>query len=496
MNDSPLLLALDQGTTSTRAIAFDARGAPLAVAQRELPQSYPQDGWVEHDPERIAGDAEAVLRDVIARAETGPQRIVALGISNQRETTIVWERSSGRAIHPAIVWQDRRTAARCAELRAAGHEERVAGITGLLLDPYFSATKLAWILDAVPGARARAERGELAAGTVDAWLTWRLTRGASHLTDATNASRTALFDLRAQTWSEELCALFRVPPALLPAVRDTADDFGVTARAAIGAEIPIRALAGDQQAAAFGLACREPGTMKATYGTGGFTLQNTGDEVVRSRHRLIATQAWRLAGRSSFALEGSIFHAGTVVQWLRDGLGLLRDAADSEALARAADPRKRVYLVPAFTGLGAPWWRPDARGAIYGLTRDAGAAELARAALESVCFQTRDLLDAARADGAATPQELRVDGGMMRNDWLLQALADLCGLPVARAAYGESTARGAALLAGVGAGLPAAEAAAASFQAERRCEPRLGEDERAERHAGWLRAVARTLAEV
>jgi glycerol kinase len=495
MSDAPLLLALDQGTTSTRAIVFDGSGAPRAAAQRALPQSYPQDGWVEHDPERIAADAAAVLREVVTQSGARAGDIAALGIANQRETAVVWDRTSGRAIHPAIVWQDRRTASACAALRAAGHEERVAAATGLVLDPYFSATKFAWILDAVPGARARAERGELAAGTVDSWLAWRLTRGAAHVTDASNASRTSLFDLHAQAWSEELCALFRVPRALLAEVRDTADDFGELTREVLGFPVPLRALVGDQQAAAYGQGCLTPGATKATYGTGCFTLQHTGGTPLRSRHRLLATQAWRIGGVASFALEGSIFHAGTVVQWLRDGLGLLRDAAHSEELARAADPRKRVYLVPAFTGLGAPWWRPDARGAIYGLTRDVGPAELARAALEAACFQTRDLLDAACADGATPPAELRVDGGMVKNDWLLQSLADLCGLPVARAAHGEATARGAALLAGVGAGLPEAAAAASQFAAARRCLPRMSEDERAERHAGWLRAVARTLAE-
>jgi len=496
MSRAPLLLALDQGTTSTRAVLFDATGAPLATAQRELPQSYPQDGWVEHDPARIAADATAVLRAVLERAGKHAGEIAALGITNQRETVVVWERDSGRAIHPAIVWQDRRTADVCEKLRADGHEESVAAATGLLLDPYFSATKIAWILDAVPGARARAERGELAVGTVDCWLTWQLTRGALHATDASNASRTSLFDLRAQAWSAELCALFRVPFALLPEVRDTAADYGRTASEVLGEPIALRALVGDQQAAAFGQGCLEPGAMKATYGTGGFTMQNTGGVLLRSRHRLLSTQAWRLEGVSTFALEGSIFHAGTVVQWLRDELGLLKEAADAEALARAADPRKRVYLVPAFTGLGAPWWRPDARGAIYGLTRDTAAADLVRAGLESACFQTRDLLDAARADGAELPAELRVDGGMVSNDWLLQSLADLCGIPVVRPAHTESTARGAALLAGIGAGVADAFATAREFRVARRCEPSIGEDERAERHAGWLRAVSRTLAEL
>jgi len=493
VSDSRCLLAIDQGTTSTRAIVFGLDGAPRALAQRELPQSFPQDGWVEHDAERIAADAELVARQALARAGLRPQDLLAAGITNQRETVVLWERATGRPLHPAIVWQDRRTAAECARLREAGHEAEVTRRTGLLLDPYFSATKLAWLLDHVPGARARAERGELAAGTVDCWLAWRLTRGAAHATDATNASRTLLFDVREQRWSPELCALFRVPPELLPEVRDTAADYGALHPDALGAPVPLRALAGDQQAAAFGQGCLELGAMKATYGTGCFTVQNTGAELVASRHRLLGTVAWRLGGRVTFALEGSIFHAGSVVQWLRDGLGLLRESADAEARARAADPRKRVYLVPAFTGLGAPWWDPAARASIHGLTRDATGDDLVRAGLEAACFQTRDLLEAAAADGARLPAELRVDGGMIRNDWLLQALADLTGLAVARPAVGETTALGAALLAAVGAGALEPAGAAALWRPERRCEPRMGAEEREERYAGWRRALRRTL---
>jgi glycerol kinase len=488
------LLALDQGTTSTRAIVFDTEGVPRAAAQRELPQSFPRDGWVEHDPERIASDAEAVLAAALAAAGAAARQVAAIGITNQRETAVLWERASGRPLHPAIVWQDRRTADECARLRAAGHEPAVARRTGLLLDPYFSATKIAWLLDNVPGARARAGRGELAAGTVDCWLAWRLTGGAAHVTDASNASRTLLFDIREQAWSEDLCALFRVPREVLPEVRDTLADFGAIRAGVLGAPVPIRALIGDQQSAAFGQGCLARGAMKATYGTGCFTLQNTGSEPVASRHRLLATVAWRLGGVVSYAIEGSIFHAGTVVQWLRDGLGLVRDAAETEARAQRADPRKRVYLVPAFTGLGAPWWSPAARGAIHGLTRDVNADDLVRAALEAACFQTRDLLDASVADGAVLPQELRVDGGMVRNAWLLQALADLTGLPVARPAITETTALGAALLAGIGCGAIGDPAAAERlWRAAMRCEPRMSEAERAERHAGWRLAVARTL---
>jgi glycerol kinase len=486
----PLLLALDAGTTSTRAIAFGADGRPRAAAQRELPQSFPRDGWVEHDPLRIAADAEAVLREA-ARAAGGP--VAAIGITNQRETVVLWERASGRPLHPAIVWQDRRTADACARLRAEGHEPELRRRTGLLLDPYFSATKIAWLLDHVPGARARAERGELAAGTVDCWLAWTLGGGARHVTDASNASRTLLFDVREQRWSPELCRLFGVPPELLPEVLDTAADFGAARPQLLGAAAPLRALVGDQQAAAFGQACLAPGEAKATYGTGCFTLQNTGERLLESRHRLLGTVAWRLAGRAHFALEGSIFHAGTVVQWLRDGLGLVRDAAETEARARRADPRKRLYFVPAFTGLGAPWWQPSARGAIFGLTRDCGADDLVRAGLEASCFQTRDLLEAAARDGAAALAELRVDGGMARNDWLMQALADLCGLPVARPAVTETTALGAALLAAIGAGLLDPEAARRLWRVERRFEPAMGD---AERHAGWRAAIARTLHEM
>jgi glycerol kinase len=493
VSDSRGLLAIDQGTTSTRAILFGLDGSPRAVAQRELPQSFPQDGWVEHDPERIAADAELVARQALARAGMKAADLLAAGITNQRETVVLWERATGRPIHPAIVWQDRRTADECARLREVGHEAEITLRTGLLLDPYFSATKIAWILDHVPGARARAERGELAAGTVDSWLTWRLTRGAAHLTDASNAARTLLFDLREQKWSPELCALLRVPVELLPAVRDTASDFGSLHPDALGAAVPLRALVGDQQAAAFGQGCLTAGAMKATYGTGCFTIQNTGAEMLTSSHRLLSTVAWRLNGRTTFALEGSIFHAGTVVQWLRDGLGLLRESSDAEARARAADPRKRVYLVPAFTGLGAPWWQPNARGAIHGLTRDVGGDDLVRAGLEAACFQTRDLLEAAVADGAKLPQELRVDGGMVRNDWLLQSLADLTGLPVARPVVNECTALGAALLAAVGAGALAADSAAAIWRPEKRCEPQMSQEERDERFVGWQTAVRRTL---
>lgn len=493
MSPTPLLLALDAGTTSTRAILFDAEGRSLATAQTELPQFFPQDGWVEHDPLRIAGDAERVLREA-ARAAAGAP--LALGLTNQRETVVLWERATGRPLHPAIVWQDRRTAAVCARLRAAGLEPEISRRTGLLLDPYFSATKIAWLLDHVPGARARAERGELAVGTVDCWLAWSLSGGAQHVTDASNASRTLLFDLHTSAWSPQLCEWFGVPMAVLPAVRDTAADFGSVRAEVLGAPLPLRALVGDQQAAAFGQACVTPGAAKATFGTGCFTLQNTGATALASRNRLLTTVAWRLRGVATFALEGSVFHAGSVVQWLRDGLGLLRDASEADARARRADPRKRIFLVPAFTGLGAPWWRPDARGAIHGLTRDANADDLVRAGLEAACYQTVDLLDAAIADGAPPPATLRVDGGMARSDWTMQALADLSGRPVQRPIVTETTALGAAALAGLGAGLwSGSEAATALWRPERTFTPGMSADERAERRAGWRRAVARTLYE-
>ncbi len=491
---APPFLALDQGTTSTRAMLFSSDGEVVAVAQRELPAAFPAPGWVEHDPERIHADAEAVIRDCLATAGVAPAAIGGLGITNQRETVVVWERATGRPIHPAIVWQDRRTAETCRRLQDEGHQDWVRERTGLLLDPYFSATKIAWILDQVPGARAAAERGELAAGTVDCWLTWRLTGGRVHATDASNASRTLLYDLVHGAWNEELCRFFDVPPALLPEVRDTVADYGAAEVAGLDGALAIRTLVGDQQSAAFGQACFAPGDVKATYGTGCFTVQNTGAEPVWSERMLLTTVLWRLDGATTYAIEGSSFNAGTAVQWLRDGLGLFDDAAETEELARHADPRQRVYLVPAFTGLGAPWWDPDARAAIHGLTREVGRPELVRAALEAVCFQTRDLLEAAAADGAPAPRELRVDGGMVRNDWLLQALADLLGLPVARPAVVETTALGAARLAALGAGYhEGLDAVAAAWRAERRAAPAMPEDEREERWAGWREAVRRTL---
>lgn len=494
---SRLVLAIDQGTTSTRAMLFED-GRPLAEARRPLAQSYPAEGRVEHDPEAIWQAVLATARDVLATRPGGAGAVAALGLTNQRETTLLWERDGGLVLHPAIVWQDRRTAAACAALRAQGAAELIAARTGLVIDPYFSGTKLAWLLDHIPGARARAEQGALCFGTVDSFLLWRLTGGRVHATDATNASRTLLFDIHRQGWDPELLALLRIPAALLPEVRDSAGDFGATDPDLFGAAIPIRGVAGDQQAAAVGQACFAPGAIKATYGTGCFILVHTGDAVVASRHRLLSTVACRLAGRPSYALEGSIFVAGAAIQWLRDGLKLF-DAADQTAdLAARARPESQVVLVPAFTGLGAPHWVPEARGALFGLTRDTGIAELVRAALDAVAFQTRDLMVAIAQDLAAqgrpVPGTLRVDGGMAVNDGLLQGLADLTGLAVERPMVTETTALGAACLAGLGAGLYGSTAALAEGWAlDRRFEPRLDAAERDRRYGAWQDAVARIL---
>ncbi|MBC7635615.1 MAG: glycerol kinase GlpK, partial [Acetobacteraceae bacterium] len=414
-----LILALDQGTTSTRTIAFRAPNlAPVATARRELPQHYPANGWVEHDPEDIFADSVATLREALAQAGGNPAQVAAIGITNQRETTLIWRRDTGRAIAPAIVWQDRRTAAACASLKAAGHESLITARSGLLLDPYFSATKIAWLLDTIPGARADANAGKLAFGTVDSWLVWRLTGGKTHATDATNASRTMLCNIATGQWDADLLKLFNIPPAILPDIRDCAGSFGETKAAILGAPIPIMGIAGDQQAAMIGQACFTPGMVKSTYGTGCFLLLNTGATPVASRNRMLTTIACQLQGHRTYALEGAIFVAGAAVQWLRDGLGIIKDAAETSALAAAADPEQAVYLVPGFTGLGAPYWDADARGAIFGLTRNSGPAELARAALAAVAYQTRDLIAAMQADwgGTASPV-LRVDGGMVASDW-------------------------------------------------------------------------------
>ena len=491
MSDSPLLLAIDQGTTSSRAIVFDSHGAIRTVAQREFRQHYPAGGWVEHDPEEIWSSTLAVTREALAAAGGA---VTAIGITNQRETTVVWDRASGVPIHRAIVWQDRRTAAHCRALREAGHEPAVSEKTGLLLDPYFSATKLAWILDHIDGARERAAAGDLAFGTIDTFLIWRLTGGAVHATDATNASRTMLFDIHAQAWDDTLLQLFDVPRSVLPEVRDSAADFGTTTVDVLGHAIPIGGVAGDQHAATVGQACFAPGMVKSTYGTGCFAVMNTGTEAIRSRHRLLTTVAWRLEGRPTFALEGSIFVAGAAVQWLRDGLGLIGTAPETEALAAGLPDSGGVYLVPAFTGLGAPHWDPDARGAIFGLTRDAGPAHLARAALESVCLQTRDLMAAMAADRGADIERLRVDGGMVENAWLLQALADIVDVTVERPRVAETTALGAAYLAGLQTGVfGSIEDISGQWARDEEFTPRMPGGERERLVQGWESAVTRTL---
>jgi len=486
-----LILAIDQGTTSSRAILFDAALQVVGRGQAEFPQHYPQPGWVEHDPEDIWASVQAAIRGALAGV--APAQVAAIGITNQRETTLIWDRATGQPIHRAIVWQDRRTADRCDRLR--GDEPGITARTGLLLDPYFSATKIGWLLDHVPGARARAERGDLAFGTVDSFLIWRLTGGRVHATDATNAARTMLFDIHRGCWDADLCALFGVPMALLPTVRDCADDYGSTDPAVFGAAVPILGVAGDQQAAAMGQGCFTPGMVKSTYGTGCFALLNTGTQAVASSHRLLTTVAWRFGGQMAYALEGSIFIAGAVVQWLRDGLGLIASAAETATLAAAADPAQQVLIVPAFTGLGAPWWNPDCRGAVFGLTRNSGPAELARAALESVGYQTLDLITAMRADWPGQVATLRVDGGMANSDPAMQFLADMLALPVDRPALTETTALGAAWLAGWRAGLlPGPDGFAALWRADRRFIPAMAEPDRAARQARWQRAVAAVLA--
>ena len=481
------LLAIDQGTTSTRAIVFDRSGQKLGSHQLELPQSFPGDGWVEHDAERIWADTLACVRGALAAAKLDASQITALGITNQRETTVLWDRASGQPIAPAIVWQDRRTADFCAA--HADQSAWLASKTGLLLDPYFSATKIAWLLDHTAGARARAERGELAFGTIDSWLLWKLTGGKVHATDATNASRTALFNIHSQQWDEALLQFFKVPASLLPAVRDCAADYGSSDPALFGHAIPIRGIAGDQQAALIGQACFTPGMAKSTYGTGCFVVLNTGSRCVASANRLLSTVAYRLGGKTTYALEGSIFVAGAAVQWLRDALHLIKSAGETEALARSLQDSQGVYLVPAFTGLGAPYWDPQARGAILGLTRDTGLAHIVRAALESVAYQTRDLLEAMAAD-SLKPTELRVDGGMVINDWLTQFLADALQLPVVRPEVTETTALGAAFLAGLGAGVyDSLDELASLWAQQRRFVPVMSAAESQRLHQGWHTAV-------
>ena len=489
------LLAIDQGTTSTRSIIFDAALRPVATAQQEFPQHYPASGWVEHDPIDLWHSVLATAQAAIAKAGIAPGAVAGIGITNQRETVVVWDRKTGTPVHNAIVWQDRRTAAFCDALKAGGHEREITARTGLLLDPYFSASKLRWILDQ-GGLMARAKRGDLAFGTVDSWLIWQLTGGRVHATDATNAARTMLYDIARNQWDTWICELMGVPMAMLPEVRDCAADFGVTDPALLGAAIPIAGVAGDQQAATVGQACFQPGMMKSTYGTGCFALLNTGSEMVTSSNRMLTTIAYRLNGQTTYALEGSIFIAGAVVQWLRDGLGVIKAAGETHALAEAADPAQGVVVVPAFTGLGAPYWRPECRGAVFGLTRNSGPAELARAALESVGYQTRDLLEAMQADwGGAAKGVLRVDGGMVANGWAMQFLADIIAAPVDRPVVTETTALGAAYLAGLQVAVcPGPGDFAKGWALERRFEPVMGVAEREAKYARWRRAVAATMA--
>jgi glycerol kinase len=485
------VLAIDQGTTSTRAIVFDSSGRPVASAQKELPQIFPKPGWVEHDPEEIWSATVEVCRGALGKAGLDASALAGIGITNQRETAVVWDRATGKPIHNAIVWQDRRTAERCAALKKDGHEKQFSDRTGLLLDPYFSGTKIAWILDHVAGARAAAEKGALAAGTIECFLLWRLTGGKAHASDATNASRSLLLDIRQGAWDPELAKILDVPLSLLPKVVDCSGELGVTGTDILGAPVPVLGMAGDQQAATVGQACIKPGMVKATYGTGCFAILNTGSMAVHSRHRLLTTIAYQLDGKRTYALEGSIFVAGAAVQWLRDGLKLIGKSSDVEALADNARDGHGVYVVPAFVGLGAPYWDPDARGAILGLTRDTGQAEIAAATLDSVCYQTRDLVDAMRGDGAQI-DELRVDGGMVVNDGLMQRLADTVGTPVERPRVTETTALGAAFLAGLEAGLwPSLEALSATWALDRAFKPAEDAASRDRRYAGWKDAVGR-----
>lgn len=490
------ILAIDQGTTSSRAMVFDETGHSVALSQREFRQIYPQDGWVEHDPEDIWQSVLSVCQQALKQAEAAGGTIAGIGITNQRETTLIWDRQTGKPLYNAIVWQDRRTADYCAALKSAGHDEQIAERTGLLLDPYFSATKLRWILDHVDGARARAEKGELAFGTIDSFLLWRLTDGAVHATDATNASRTMLFNIHSQKWDNTLLDLFEIPPSLLPEVKDCIADFGSTVPKLFGRAIPIGGIAGDQQAAAIGQACLEPGMIKSTYGTGCFVLMNTGRKAFRSQNRLLTTVAYRVDGQTSYAIEGSIFVAGAAIQWIRDGLKLISSAGEVEGLAQGLDSNRGVYLVPAFTGLGAPHWDPHARGAIFGLTRDTGIAEIVRATLESIGYQTYDLMQAMKKDSRTATKALRVDGGMVANNWFLQFLADLLNVPVERPQVTETTALGAAYLAGVQFGVFESLADIPKhWQRDALFTPRLSQTERDALLRGWDKAVSKVLEE-
>ena len=494
---SGFILAIDQGTTSSRAILFDGAMKVAGVGQKEFTQHYPASGWVEHDPEEIWSSVVSTVKTALKKGGRRAGEVAAIGITNQRETVVIWERETGRPIHPAIVWQDRRTAPLCAKLKKQGLEPKFTRRTGLLLDPYFSGTKIAWMLDKVKGARRRAEKGELLAGTIDSFLIWRLTGGKVHATDATNASRTLVYNIATNAWDEELLGILGIPARMMPQVKDCADDYGITDEKLFGGGIRILGVAGDQQAATIGQACFEPGMMKSTYGTGCFALLNTGADMVRSRNRLLTTIAYRLDGKTTYALEGSIFIAGAAVQWLRDGLKVIGKAEHSGTLAATADPAQNVYLVPAFVGLGAPHWDAEARGAMFGLTRNSGPAEFARAALESVAYQTRDLLDAMKKDwkGKTARTVLRVDGGMVASDWTMQRLADILDAPVDRPTILETTALGAAWLAGSKAGVwPQAKGFARNWARDRRFEPQMDAATRTAKLKGWHDAVRRTLS--
>jgi glycerol kinase len=489
------ILAMDQGTTSSRAIIFDTSYSIVEQAQQEFTQHFPDSGWVEHSAADIWQTSLETARAAIAQANITPEQIAGIGITNQRETTLIWDRATGEPVYNAIVWQDRRTADYCNSLKDQGHEAMVNSKTGLLLDPYFSATKIAWILDNVEGARARAEAGELAFGTMDSWLLWNLTQGSAHATDATNASRTMLYNIHQGDWDRELLALFNIPAALLPEVKDCAAHYGTTSL--LGGDIAILGIAGDQQAATLGQACFTTGMMKSTYGTGCFALLNTGEQAVASSNRLLTTIAYQLDGKTTYALEGSIFIAGAAVQWLRDGLGIIESAKQSGELAAQADDNQQVYMIPAFTGLGAPWWDAEARGALIGLTRGTGPAEISRAALESVCYQTLDLLKAMQADWQQSGDTvLRVDGGMVASDWTMQRLADILQSPVDRPIIAETTALGAAWLAGSRAGIwPDQQGFAASWQLDKNFVPQMPPSERDCKVAGWDNAVKRVLTQ-
>ena len=491
------ILSIDQGTTSSRAILFNKQMKVAAISQEEFPQHFPNSGWVEHEPCDIWNTVISTCKDVLKQVKANAKDIVSIGITNQRETTIVWDKNTGEAIYNAIVWQDRRTGNFCMDLKDAGHENMIRSKTGLMVDPYFSGLKLNWILNNVDGAKEKAQNGDLLFGTVDSYLIWKLTDGKKHVTDATNASRTILYNIKTGIWDEEICKLLDIPMNMLPEVKNCADEFGNASAEIFGQEIPIQGVAGDQQSAAIGNACFEPGMMKSTYGTGCFAILNIGSNMVLSQNKLLTTIAYQLDNKATYALEGSIFIAGAVVQWLRDGLGIIKDAKETQELAQKADENQRLYMVPAFTGLGAPYWDTECRGAIYGLTRGSGAAEFSKAALESVGYQTRDLLEAMHADlknVEINESILRVDGGMSASNWSMQFLADILGASIDRPEILETTALGAAWLAGMQAGFyPKKEGFAKSWKLEKRFEPQISNEKREELYDGWKDAISRTL---